>query len=500
MSASGKATVSSAGLVTPVAVGEAMITATRGEISGTLTVGVTAAAPVSIEITPPTPSLARGRTLQLTATVRFTDDTTHDLSDQVTWLSGSEAAAMISATGLVASIDPGTTTITAKLGTLTGTTLVTTTDAALDSIEVTPTKPSVIAGRTLQFMATGRFSDNSTQNLTTQVTWDSSDPATAELSNGDGSRGLATAHQVGTAAVTATSGAITGSTLLTVTNAIVESIEVTPATASVPAGRLQAFKALATFSDHSVFDLTSLMTWSSDATDVAIVSNADGTKGRATALKAGRAIITAAFEAKGASATLTVTDPVLVSIDVDPRVIKVVAGSEVPYVATGRFSDSSTLDITRDVTWASSEPGVATISNAADQTKGLATTLAFGVTEITAVFGEVSGHTSLSVDSAVLVSFRVEPAMPSLAVGGSLQFTAFGIFSDHSERDLTTEVSWLSSDAAIAPISNEEGSQGRATALAVGATTITAASRVGNPAVTGTTTLVVQDPAFESRR
>jgi uncharacterized protein YjdB len=98
------------------------------------------------------------------------------------------------------------------------------------------------------------------------------------------------------------------------------------------------------------------------------------------------------------------------------------------------------------------------------------------------------------------VSFRVEPAMPSLAVGGSLQFTAFGIFSDHSERDLTTEVSWLSSDAAIAPISNEEGSQGRATALAVGATTITAASRVGNPAVTGTTTLVVQDPAFESRR
>ena len=41
----------------------------------------------------------------------------------------------------------------------------------LQSIEVTPSSSTVAAGTTQQFMATGLYTDNSTQDLTTQVTW-----------------------------------------------------------------------------------------------------------------------------------------------------------------------------------------------------------------------------------------------------------------------------------------------------------------------------------------
>ncbi len=65
--------------------------------------------------------------------------------------------------------------------------------ATLQSIAVTPANPSIAKGLTQQFTATGTFSDNSTQNLTAQVTWASATTATATIN----SSGLATALRRG---------------------------------------------------------------------------------------------------------------------------------------------------------------------------------------------------------------------------------------------------------------------------------------------------------------
>ena len=82
---------------------------------------------------------------------------------------------------------------------MSGSTTLTVTDATLVSIEVTPAAPSITNSLTQQFTATGTLSDSSTQDLTTQVTWASSDSAVATVSNAAGSNGLATtATGVGT--------------------------------------------------------------------------------------------------------------------------------------------------------------------------------------------------------------------------------------------------------------------------------------------------------------
>ena len=51
----------------------------------------------------------------------------------------------------------------------------------LTSIAVTPANPTIVTGATQQFTATGTYSDSSTQNITSQVSWNSSTPAVATI-------------------------------------------------------------------------------------------------------------------------------------------------------------------------------------------------------------------------------------------------------------------------------------------------------------------------------
>ncbi|HEX7838540.1 MAG TPA: Ig-like domain-containing protein, partial [Kofleriaceae bacterium] len=125
------------------------------------------------------------------------------------------------------------------------------------------------------------------------MTWASSVTVVAQISNAAGSRGVATALATGTTQITATLAGVTGGTTLTVTDAVLVSIAVTPVDPSVPLGRTQQLTAMATFSDASVRDVTSQATWGSSAPAVAAVSNAVNTRGVATALATGTTQITA---------------------------------------------------------------------------------------------------------------------------------------------------------------------------------------------------------------
>ena len=91
-----------------------------------------------------------------------------------------------------------------------------TTIANLVSIYVTPTNLRIDSGTTGQFTATGTYSDNTTKDITTSVTWSSSNTTVAKINNTTGYNGLATTLVMGTTTITASLGGISGSTLLTV--------------------------------------------------------------------------------------------------------------------------------------------------------------------------------------------------------------------------------------------------------------------------------------------
>ena len=166
----------------------------------------------SIAITPASPSIVLGTTTQLTATGSYSDGTKKDLSSQVTWASATPAVATVPA-GLATSVTVGTSVISASLSGVTGNDTLTVTAATVVSVAITPANPSITLGKPLQFVATGTFTDKTTQNLTGSVVWTSSMPNVAAISNTSGTQGLATASStnLGKTMIGAT---LTGNTLM----------------------------------------------------------------------------------------------------------------------------------------------------------------------------------------------------------------------------------------------------------------------------------------------
>jgi trimeric autotransporter adhesin len=480
------------GLATTMSPGSTAITAALGGVSGSTSLTVTAASLVSLAVTPVNPSIAKGLKSQFTAIGTYTDNSTQVLTAQVMWSSSDPTVTTVSNAsgyeGLGTALIPGSVTISATLSGATGSTVLTVTPATLVSIGVTPANPSIANGLTSQFIATGLYTDNSTQNLTASVAWTCSDPAVASISNAAASHGLATSVSPGSVTITAASGNVSGSTGLTVTPASLVSIALIPADPSIANGTKQQFAATGTYTDSSTHDVTATVTWSSSDATVATISNASGSNGLAGSTGQGTATITAVLGAISGSTGLTVTPAALVSIAVMPANSSIANGTSQQFAASGTYTDNSTQPLTTAVTWSSSATTVAAISNAPGS-NGLATSVSQGPTTITATLGAVSGSTDLTVTAATLVSIAITPSTPSIADRTTQQFTATGTYTDSSTQNLTASVTWASSDATIASISNAAGSTGLATAAGIGATSISAAlGAVTAPAATLTAT------------
>src|SRR6202012_4038405 len=85
-----------------------------------------------------------------------------------------------------------------------------------------------------------------------------------------------------------------------------------------------------------------------------------------------------------------------------------------------------------------------------------------------------SGSASLTVTAAALVSIEVTPVSPSIALGTTQQLVATGVYTDHSTRNLTSQVAWTSRATWIATVSNDKGSVGLVAPVTVGSSQISA--------------------------
>ncbi len=449
------ATITGAGLATGVSAGSSTIQAASGTITGSTSLTVTAPTLTSIAVTPANPSIAIGATQQFTATGTFSDGSQQNLTSSVTWSSSSTSIATINTTGLASAVTGGATTIQAVSGSVSGSTTLSVTKS-LVSITITPASPSIAKGGTQQFAATGTYSDGSQQNLTSSVTWTSSSTSVATITGA----GLATGVAAGSSTIQAVSGAITGSTSLTVTPPTLTSIAVTPANPSIGIGATQQFTATGSYSDGSQQSLTNSVTWSSSNTAAATI----GSTGLASGVATGSTTIQAVSGSINGSTTLTVTKT-LASIAVTPTTPSIAKGGMQQFTATGTYSDGSQQNLTSSVTWTSSSTSVATITGA-----GLATGLAAGSTTIQAASGAITGSTSLTVTPPTLTSIAVTPSNPSIGIGATQQFTATGSYSDGSQQNLTTSVSWVSTNTSVATVN----AAGLATGIAAGSATIQA--------------------------
>ncbi len=446
-----------------------------------------------LEISPASSKLGVGTTYPLTAVLIAESGKRTDVTTSATWVSSNGSIATINGSGRLNGQARGTLQVSAAAEGLSGTANVSVLGFANTAIVISAPDTSLPRGATEQLTATVTLEDGTTQDVTTQV----------QYSTGTGNltvspSGVATGNDlVGSTPVTAvatlggvpfSSGNAGGqSPSITVTPAVLRHIQLTPASVTVTDTSTQQFTATGVYSDGTTINETNSATWSSSNTGVATIN----TTGLATGVAAGTTTISAvksgisSSTSPGNSAALTVKSIVSIAVtsstgNTSPSTPK---GITHQFIATATYSDGSTTVVTSQVTWTSSDTGVANNMNGVGS-EGLASTVGVGTTTITATLGAItSSGITLTVTPATLVSIAVTPATPSVAVGAQQQFVATGTYTDSTTQTITNTVTWSSTSTGVATISGT----GLATVVGAGSTTIQAvlSGKTGSTVLTG---------------
>lgn len=465
------------GLATAKAKGTTTITAALAGKSATAELTITDAVLTSVVLAPAQPVIAKGTAVAVTATGNYSDSSTKDLTALATWTSSAPAVATVSnaegSDGVVNGLTAGTTTITAVYAGQSATVSVKVNDVSLTGLAIKPAGDATLAkGTTLQFTVIGTFSDRSTQDLTTQAAWSSSDATVASVGDGGGKDGLATALRVGPTTITAAFGGRNATVKLTVTPAALDTITITGAQTTIAKGTTIQLSATGNYKDGSHQDLTAQVTWSSSAVAIATVANTV-TDGLASALDAGTTTLKAELNGVSGNITLTVTSATLSSIAVAPATASVVAGKTVALTATGTFSDGGKQDLTTLVSWTCTDYAVARVSNTRG-TQGVVQGLQVGNATIVAAFMNRAGQSAVTVTAAQPDHVTIT-APAKIAKGTTAALVARLVYTDSSETDITTSATWTSGTPTVATLSTAAGAQGRLTGATAGSVVITAA-------------------------
>ncbi len=348
-----------------------------------------------------------------------------DLAPSTTYTitgAGTPASATTDNAGVLTFADAGTGNITVSAG-ASG-------SVNLTSITVTPSSASVITLGNQQFTATCGYSDGSSSNCTSSVTWASSVLSVATIN----SSGVVTGVGQGGANIIATSGSITGQAAVTVPIPTLQSIAVTPASATVSVGTTQQFRATGTYSDSSTSDLTASVTWSSSNTAMATVNSS----GLATAMAQGRTNILVANGSVQAQAAVTVMPTATVTFSpaggtynsAQTVTISTTASSATIYYTTNGSTPTTSSAIYSGPITVSSTETLEAIAVASGYTTGAAGSASYTINPLAAATPTFSpaGGTYTSAQT-VTISTTTPSATIYYTTNGSTPTTSSAIYS-----------------------------------------------------------------------
>ncbi|WP_084197004.1 Ig-like domain-containing protein [Solimonas soli] len=502
----------------------------------------------SITITPSAAqSVGAGETVQYTATGKYSappdqgDGAERDITTAVTWTSSTTGVATIGEhTGLATGGSTvGTTTITATLDGKSAEVTLSSQGRVLRSIVVTPPNGAVPPNGSIAYTAQGIYSDSGTPQTIDNaiINWALADPALGTIAPATGQTVTVTANaKTGqttlTASVTVNGTPLKGTALFGV--GVLSSVAITPTTDSKPVGLVST-----TFTAKGTYLMQDGSTFTQDVAASWAAANAAGTTGASPSLDTicagkssstckvtghvvGKVDITATVTgvATPGTATLTVTDPVLIGVQITPDApdsssfttpdtADLPKGASRLYYPLYYYSDDPGAPVTAPrsaadkVVWSSGNTAVVTATTATDNSVK-ATAVALGTANLVAKVGDtISDQVAITVGAATVSQLlSVRPAKAYVSVGRQVEFVAVGQFSDGSTADVADGlVTWSSADTSIATI---DATSGVATGVKIDADGVTITATLNSDTTkTATAVLVVSaeyctTPLFEA--
>jgi len=456
------ASVSSTGLVSAVGAGSSTISATADGISGQATFTSATVKTASIVISPGSPNVQVGQDVQLSATAY--DAAGNVLAARVpAWSSSNPTVATVSNSGRVTGVSKGSANITAAVDGKSSSAAVAVNappPAPVASLTVSLSSSALNVGQSTQAAAVAR--DAAGNVLTGRaIAWSSAATTLATVS----STGQVAAIAAGSVSIVASSEGVNGSATLVVAIAPpqpVATVSLSATSTSMLFGQSQLIAASVRDALGNQLDGRTIA-WSSSNLGVITVSPS----GQVQAVGAGSSTIMATSEGKSGTISITVTAPVVPvsSVSLAAGFTSLALGQTMQVTATPKDSHGTPL-AGRTITWSSSAPSVASVSQT-----GMVTALTAGSAVINATVEGVTGSLPITINPAggTVATVRVALASAAINVGQSTQATATA-----SDAGGTTVAggtpTWASSNTSVATVS----ANGLVSTVAAGQATISA--------------------------
>lgn len=443
---SGCISVDESGLVTAKQIGNGVITAKSGSFSAICNVIINANPDEYVVVNQPDGDIYVGNTVILTASV-FPPS----IIPSLTWNSSNTDVATIDEfTGELTAIAPGATVITAVNDGISGSLVVNVNPILPDgiSLDITAVTLKVGENKTLKATVTP---ENATNPI---ITWESSDPTVAIVSEG-----IVTAVGVGEANIRAMAGDFTANCEVTVEPTLAENVALNIETSILKIG--QSLQLIATVTPDNTTNKS--IDWSSSNPEVVTVT----TDGIVIALTQGSATITAQCGEVSATCEIAVEAIDSEELLMNYSSISLQIGSTQQLTAT--IYPENTTDQT--ITWESSNADIATVQN------GLVTAISEGTATITAKNGSLSATCEVTVSPVFAEQVILDQTSVIVNVNEYVIISA----SVLPENVTDNTIVWTSLNPEVATVTN-----GMITGIAPGSTVITAVCGSANSSCTVT--------------
>jgi len=314
---------------------------------------------------------------------------------------------------------------------------------ALQRIDISPNFFELAKGEVLQFKAVGSFSNDYTENITEKVVWESADTSFAFFSHKLNEKGLIEAVLPGTTKISAAFDGISGFADLSVVDAMLEHIELSPVNTSLAKGQSIQYVARGRFSDGDLKDITNQVDWVTSNILVASIS----VNGVVKAENVGKTRIKATFKTNQkifGSTEIIVEPPVAVSIEISSYTDTVAKGDSMQLTAMATYSDNQELNVTQKVRWQTSNASLAIVDS-----KGLINASHMQMynypveLEVNAILDGVTGSKIITVDEPAPKTVSIYPPYVELAKGDAIEFTALIHLTDGTIIDLFPDSWWI---------------------------------------------------------
>ena len=431
-----------------------------------------AAALRSVTVWPRLATLTVAKTRQFTAMAEFSDGTSVDVTANADWTTSSSRVATVrnlaTGRGLVTAVGPGTVKVSASVVDEDGSKTKGSADLVvptppLQAIRTKPTTKRIEVGLDVQFKAIADRGNDITDDVTTEVTWRSSNPAIATVVAAGSSAGLVHPVAPGTVQIVARDAAtgIANTDGSTEVRARVVGLSVEPASI-VLARRIRfPMRCYANRADGSRSNVTEDVAWTSNSTSITVgqaapelgvvrgggdggakIDCTDPVRGLTTAGRSGAAVTVAGR---------------LVGLDLQPAPLVVAKGEARSAKAFGLLAGGGTTgDIAEALAWATSDASVAQVSNDPGD-RGQVTGIGKGLATLSAI-EPVTGIVSMQDDNVrvpgAVVDLSLDAGEGIVGRDETIALRVVATYEDGWVANVGERCTWSSSRPAVATVTN----------------------------------------------